>query len=525
MVRHIIVLLLLIWTVLSCCTEMANMDIWWHLKTGELILERGSVPWADWYTYTDPGRPWTDLHWGFQLLAVSLYRLGGVPLLVLSKAFCAGLAVWTGWRSVPDGSPEWKAICWMPAVICISGRSIVRPEMLTTVFLALSLFLGVQAAERPKLLRWFPLLMLVWVNCHALFVLGLVVLGCLVIECIVPLRLRRKLDAEAKAKLTLRTAGGMLVASLALCFVNPYLDQGVLFPLELFRKFSSDHELYSSIGEFQRPADFIRQHGVFSNVYVLALVVLWLMTAMSFLFAMLGRRLSLFRLLVFAAFSYLAIQASRNTNLFAVAAASVLTANVGRLTETSRDQNALRSLARWSVCAVLIALCVGQPTGWWNQISGEPRQFGLSERPNWYAHEACEFAGQAGMPSNAFLVPIGQAGVFDFHNGPDRKVFQDGRLEVTRRETFHAYLQASGSMASLQSEDWRGIIRGGHEAMPVVVLDTRYGREQIRGMAIAAADWRLVYADRTAAVFVEESVAGRLKLPEADPAPLLEMPE
>src|SRR5437763_573731 len=44
------------------CVEIEDGDIWWHLRTGQLMLERGEIPHTDWFTYTNPDSPWIDLH-------------------------------------------------------------------------------------------------------------------------------------------------------------------------------------------------------------------------------------------------------------------------------------------------------------------------------------------------------------------------------------------------------------------------------------------------------------------------------
>ena len=64
------------WLFLACCFPLTDTDLWWHLKTGQLILAEGRLPQVDWYTYTDFDKPWIDLHWGFQLLVTALYGRG-----------------------------------------------------------------------------------------------------------------------------------------------------------------------------------------------------------------------------------------------------------------------------------------------------------------------------------------------------------------------------------------------------------------------------------------------------------------
>ena len=72
--------------------ELADFDIWWHLRTGQLIPDRG-VPVTDWYSFTSTDRLWLDVHWGFQLLMASVHGVLGIPGLVLLKAAIVSLTV------------------------------------------------------------------------------------------------------------------------------------------------------------------------------------------------------------------------------------------------------------------------------------------------------------------------------------------------------------------------------------------------------------------------------------------------
>src|SRR5262245_4210293 len=95
---------LLLWTCLCLCFPLYDTDFWWHLKTGEWILQEGTVPQVDLYTFTEVGTEWIDLHWGFQLFITLLYRLGGANLVIFMKAavITAAVAVaWSGGRNLP----------------------------------------------------------------------------------------------------------------------------------------------------------------------------------------------------------------------------------------------------------------------------------------------------------------------------------------------------------------------------------------------------------------------------------------
>jgi len=175
-----------------------------------------------------------------------------------------------------------------------------------------------------------------------------------------------------------------------------------------------------------------------------------------------------------------------------------------------------RAPTQW-MTGLFVALTGFVASGWWNEIGEKNKPFGLGEAPNWFIHDAAKFAGQDGFPLRAFVAHIGQAEVYVYHNGPFRKVFMDARLEVCTQQTFERYNYILDAMAA-GNPIWQSVFRDGE--LPVVILDSRSSRAAINGMFQSPA-WRLVFADKTAAVFVTREVAARLSLPTVDPSPLM----
>ncbi|MCH7689130.1 MAG: hypothetical protein IH899_21065, partial [Planctomycetes bacterium] len=495
----------------------------------EWIVENGWVPVTDLYTYRDPYQPWTDLHWGFQLLVWGLYSMGGVNLLVLAKAACLTITIAIGWRASGNTLPHWaKTLCWILPVICISGRSIVRPEMLSLIFLAIWLLIAESAARRPRLIWWLPALQILWVNCHGLFVLGLVVGTAYAVDRIVRdfWGGRFGLESAPKSPESIYLFRAGVLAGFA-CLLNPYFEEGAFFPLVLFRKFSVDQELYSGTGEFQTLLTFAQTEGSFTNLYFVSELVLWLVTAISFILLFRQRRINVMRLLLFAAFSHLAWKASRNTSIFSLVSGVVLCGNLSdylklrqsQQKKESREVSSYRSLfsKRMAILTgvIVTGLIASIPTGYWAVLGGT---FGLGEREAWYPHDAVKFAGQPDFPQRAFISHIGLAAVYGFHLGPHHKVFMDGRLEVVSRETYSLHEKIRKLMSD-RNPSWMAMIRDEEGILPVIILDSRYSRKEIRGLAVTGG-WRLVFADSAAAVFVEERIAETLNLSLADPTPL-----
>src|SRR5262245_22617314 len=80
-----LVALLLFLTLLLGAFPLKDADIYWHLRTGDLIRESGKVPDKDIFTFTREGTPWIDLHWIFQVAVSWLSEKGGVVALNVAK--------------------------------------------------------------------------------------------------------------------------------------------------------------------------------------------------------------------------------------------------------------------------------------------------------------------------------------------------------------------------------------------------------------------------------------------------------
>jgi hypothetical protein len=530
----------LVWMFVACIFPLVDTDIWWHLRTGELILEKGELPQVDWFTFTDYDKRWIDLHWGFQLLVTFLYRAGGTDAIILFKAATITLAVGIAWLAAGRNVAAWlKAAVWLMPAIAVSGRAYERPEVLTQLFLATWLWILHRLPNRPGLIWLLPLVQVIWVNCHSLFVLGLVVGGCWIVDRIARTWLGGQFGlspAETNPPAILCQVVGLLIVLAS--FVNPYFEEGALFPLEVYRKLTADQALYASIGEFQQPIDFVRESGFgweqfkkregFWNVYLQAELWIWIVAAASFVLLAKRRRWSLFRLLLFAGFSHLAWKASRNTNIFSIVSIVVTLANLedwralGPL--TSREKTSppeWRGGATRLTAAMLVAWCgliVAVIAGPWHWLGAENKSFGLGQREAWFIHDAAKFAAKPGLPLRAFVSNIGQAAVYSYHNGPERRIFMDGRLEVCTPQTWVMYNTILQAMA-VGDFRWQDAVRDAEGQLPVVILDSRVSRPQINGL-LNTPGWRLVFADGSAGVFVDEKLATTLSLPPADFEPL-----
>ncbi|HUY33731.1 MAG TPA: hypothetical protein VMV69_13355 [Pirellulales bacterium] len=524
---------------LVSCVEIEDGDIWWHLRTGQLIVERCEIPRTDWFTYTNPDRPWIDLHWGFQLIVAGLWTLGGAPALVLAKC-CLGTATFALCLSCRRPQWPWRRVvaCWLPSLLIFSGRNQVRPEMFSLLFLAGTLAVLFHQRRRPWLVWWLPVIQILWINIHALFILGLVVWACFLADAVVRGFVARRFiagngpletcPAEPPTTVELRRWAVVTLLMVAAALVNPYGREGATFPLTLFERIQGDQRgFYQGFaGEFHGLGDFIGKHGLWAalnNLTTGLLLALFGLGLATFGWLLAIRRFCPFRALLFALFAYLAWQASRNSALFALVGGVVLEANVGELSESRPAAPTRRfHLGRVVLASLLGLLLVALPSDvFWTVAHGEmPRRFGWGEVPRAFAHESARFLGREGMPKRVFAVDQGAAAVYIFHNGPKRRVFADGRLEVHSRRTLERYQAIWHELTTHDPAVIDHLLLdvepepGGAREVPALLIDVAaVSHGWPTSLALFAdARFRAVHFDESAFVFLTTEQADRLGL-------------
>lgn len=157
-----------------------DVDLWWHLATGRYIVETGGIPTTDPFSYTAAGQPWVAHEWLAEIGMYLLYRFGGYLALVLCFALLVTLTYWLAFRTLGAlglGIPVSACITFWIAFMSMAGWH-VRPQAFSYLFFSLYLYLLVRARNRYDRWLWLlPLVMVVWVNLHAGYVMGLLILG------------------------------------------------------------------------------------------------------------------------------------------------------------------------------------------------------------------------------------------------------------------------------------------------------------------------------------------------------------
>lgn len=260
--------------VLSVRSRFNDPDLWWHLRTGQIIWTNRAIPRTDLLSFTTGGHAWVPHEWLSQLSIYAVWRAGNYTGLMLWFCIATGALLVVQYVSCWLYSGNAKVAflgalaTWFFATIGLA----IRPQLLGFTLLASELLILHLGRSRDR--RWFfllPLLFTLWVNLHGSFFLGLIVLAVVVLSGLfnvtAGLLVSRPFDS-ARRKAVLWAAG----LSIAGLFVNPVGVELLAYPLRTI----FDHRMQlDAVTEWQRLSfDDVRAFGLLALAGVILLLAL-----------------------------------------------------------------------------------------------------------------------------------------------------------------------------------------------------------------------------------------------------------
>lgn len=215
-----------------------DTDTWWHLRSGEITIDNGAVLDEDIFSFTRDGERWINHSWGAQLILYGMYSITGGSSDPAGTG-TIGLAIYTAILSTLSMFVLYK-LCtgtvYSRMFVLVLGASTAavfwspRPQMFSFLFGTLTLYLlylyRYRAIDRLWLL---PVLMVFWVNIHAGFAIGFIILfGFIAGESI-----GRVMDTEnALEWRDIGRIGLITLVCIAALTINPFGPRMIIYPFE-----------------------------------------------------------------------------------------------------------------------------------------------------------------------------------------------------------------------------------------------------------------------------------------------------
>lgn len=202
---------------------LADPDTYWQIRIGQWILDTGSLPRTDAFSFTMSGQPWMSTQWLAQVCYVAAFSLAGWagPVILTAASIAAAFAI-LAWFLVRRLDTRTALVLLMAALAVASPHFLVRPHALAMPVMVAWIAGLIAAADRGETPSfWLLPLIALWANLHGSFILGLALIGPVALDAVL------KREAPARIRLLLRWFLFGLAALAASC-MTPYGFEALL---------------------------------------------------------------------------------------------------------------------------------------------------------------------------------------------------------------------------------------------------------------------------------------------------------
>ena len=465
---------------------LADGDTGYHIQTGEVILQTWRVPMEDIYSFHSPALKWTAHEWLSEIIMAVIFRMFGLTGVVVFFAFVLALTHWMLYRTLRIGSND-ILLCTVIILLATATSSthwLARPHAFSLFFTVIWCHcLDRYQHKNDQTLVYLPFIMLLWVNLHGGFIIGAVLLtiyltGNGLYSLFGPPEQIEQSRTKTKALFL------VLAASLAICLINPYGFEILLFPIRV----TSDRFIMDRVTEFMSP----NFHEVLPFKYMILSVI--------GILALSRTGLNLIEVALIVLLSYMALYSGRHVSLFAVVAAPLL---------LKTGESVVRGLPKhilsiYQVRNHNLAAIDAKLKGYFWPAFGSFVVIGLALgglvrfqfSDKLFPVNATEFLKKEFVTGKMFNNDeFGDYIIFSAW--PTYRVFMDGRSDMYGEKFGSDYLK----VANVQP-GWKEILK--KYDISWVLFDTQ--------SALSAAlqeqgDWQPIYSDKVATVFVKKDPA------------------
>lgn len=389
----------------ACLFKIADLDFWWHLKTGQVTLEQKQFQRTEIYSFTAAGREYIDHEWLFQVVMFWFYsKFGPAGAIVLKCAILSLIYVLTTRYLLQQNASPYLIFTVQFLSICGGlPRMIERPEIFTALFFITTFLIvdySLRSGKRTVLIL-LPPLFVFWSNFHAAVILGLVLLAIFSLGLFLEILLRRE-QYPTYYNASIKDVGVLLVLSVICALIsglNPYGYRVLTVPFELTSIINSG---ILNNEEWKKPSPF-----TLPFYYV---CVLFAFGVALFNF----RRLSIVHFLLTVFFTYISMKYIRNTGMFCWFLPLFIAPYAKEL---SKHKLQIQIAAVLSLLSLIYLTTIAFPF---------ERGIGIA---SYFPQQISRFTKQHNLQGH-MLNSYGFGGYLIWSLYPERKIFIDGRNEV-----------------------------------------------------------------------------------------------
>jgi hypothetical protein len=465
---------------------LSDADTGWHIRAGEFILSTFSVPKQDIFSFITPPPHWINHQWLSEVIMAWVHQLLGLTGIVILFSLLISLSYSMLFKLMQKerGNIFLAVLIILLTIASSIFHWLARPHIFSLLMFVISYaLLEWFQSGHIRVLYLFPPLILFWVNLHGGFISGFILVLIYLIGNLVKFILSKGEGKGGYRKKTIALTLTLL-ACLVVSPINPYGLQMILYPFKLIsQKLIMDH-----MAEFQSP-NFHHLLLVPSKYFLLLMILV---------IGILRKNLDIIEILLIIVFVNMALYSQRFIPLFCIVAAPIFVRNVQWMLSQSKNRfielfqkksedissmDTSGSGYLWLMVGILVvALTVAT-----NRIE---HKFDETRKPV----EAVNFLKKVSLKGNMFNDDeFGDYIIYSAH--PRYKVFIDSRIDMYGVDQFKDYL----TLVYLKP-GWENVIEKYSMNWGIFDADS-----VLSGHLMGRGDWRLIYSDKVANIFVRDT--------------------
>ncbi|MBN2389065.1 MAG: hypothetical protein JXB85_18760 [Anaerolineales bacterium] len=467
--RQLFVIVLFLGLFTMALRPVADPDFWWHLRTGQWIAENQSTPRSDPFSYTNFGKEWVAHEWLSELVIYGLHQMGGFGLLIVIFALIITVAFGLVYlRS--EGQPYVAGFALLLGALATAPTWGVRPQIFSFLLSSLFLLLLDRFDETGKHSPLIPLpfLMLLWVNLHAGFALGIGLIGVYgaseLVHLVKALVARSRPDQVQAFRRGLALGIVILLSGLAV-LINPNGTRMFIYPFETLHSPS----MQQFIQEWFSPDFHLPEWQPLAWLLVILIAA-----------GLLGRQpVRIPHLLLTLIFAYATLRSMRHVPLFALAAIPLLAGQAAGVLRPGPRVRKAALLPGWAgpLLLAFLLLAVGfQATAvLQEQPTSESEAYPVAAVDWIITHQ----------PEGNIYNTYGWGGYLIWRLYPDYLVYIDGRADLYGDEFIYDYLEIYRA-----EPGWQARLEA--SGVTLALLEPT---SPLANAMLASSEWQVVYAN------------------------------
>jgi hypothetical protein len=468
-------------------SQITPNDFWWHMAVGRDIVINGQIPAMDVYSYTMAGQPYLSyqMFWLMDIWLYGWFSLGGAELILFIQSLIITATYLIVFTLCWQNSHKWgiASFCLLFSILLGIYAWSVRPQAISFLIGAIFMY-AIYAYRRGANRNWlwtFPLGMLIWVNSHGSFPIGLLLLSIWLGDESWRAYSQWRKGAGFKPKQLLAPALILLV-TIGICILNP---RGVGI-LSYLITMASNPAVQNTVPEWLPPSF----NSPIGPIYYLSILFTAVVLALS------SRRPTFFQLATFVAFTALGLWTTRGVVWFGLVVAPILADHLSAIrdgfpnhqqisTPTRREQ-----IANLGILILLFSLAlISLP--WFRGLipmRAEYRNPITRDTPV----EAANFLVEQ-KPDGHIFNDMAFGSYMIWATQPDYQVFADPRIELFSQEIWDDYNLISNAAPGFEHklEEYQ---------IKILFLNPSV-QSNLVNKAAQSDQWSLIYRDETAQIF------------------------